>query len=141
MHLLDVNVLIALSDPTHVHYARTRSWFDAAEREAWATCPLTENAFVRILGHPTYPDFAGSPEDARDILEVFTRAPGHQFWADDLSLIDHQLFPRLPSSRHLTDCYLLALAVKRGGQLATLDQRIDATLVAGGPQALFVIPE
>ena len=140
MHLLDVNVLIALSDPTHVHHGRVRRWFHSNEREAWATCPLTENGLVRILGHPNYPDFAGTTDDARAILAALTSAPGHQFWADDLSLVDHQSFPRLPISRHLTDCYLLALAVQRGGQLATLDARIDASLIPGGPPAYFVIP-
>jgi predicted nucleic acid-binding protein len=117
-----------------------RGWFDSGEREAWATCPLTENGLVRIIGHENYREFPGGTNEARLLLAVLTGAPGHQFWADDLSLADGALFSRLPASNHLTDCYLLALAVKRGGRLATLDERIDADLIPGGPRAYFVIP-
>ena len=48
--LLDVNVLIALCDPNHVHHERGRSWFLSPDCDAWATCPITENGLVRILG-------------------------------------------------------------------------------------------
>ena len=141
MHLLDVNILIALGDPAHVHHRRVRAWFLSSERQAWATCPLTENGFVRILGHSGYPDFAGGTEEARAALRALTSAPGHQFWPDDVSVTDPGAFPRLSASKHLTDHYLLALAVHRGGKFATLDQRIDASLVAGGPAACFLLPE
>ena len=66
--------------------------------------------------------------------------PGHQFWPDDLSLCNTLLFPTLPVSKHLTDVYLLALAVEHRATMATLDQRIDPKLVRGGNQAYFVIP-
>jgi hypothetical protein len=54
MYLLDVNILIALADPNHIHHGRARGWFLSEHREAWATCPLTENGFIRILGHASY---------------------------------------------------------------------------------------
>ena len=66
--------------------------------------------------------------------------PGHQFWADTISLRDPGRFPVLPSSKHLTDFYLLALAVEHQGQLATLDQRIDSKMIRGGSKAYFIIP-
>ncbi len=141
MHLLDVNILIALGDPAHLHHRRTRAWFLSSERQAWATCPLTENGFVRILGHSGYPGFDGGTEEARAALRALTSAPGHQFWPDEVSVVNTAAFPRMASSKHLTDHYLLALAVHRGGQLATLDQRIDATLVPGGSSACFLLPE
>ena len=42
--LLDVNVLIALIDPQHVHHERSHRWFQAHGGHGWATCPLTQNA-------------------------------------------------------------------------------------------------
>ena len=140
MYLLDVNVLIALGDAHHVHHERGRTWFLSSSCDAWATCPITENGLVRILGHPSYPDFAGGPDGARQILSSLTSAPGHQFWPDDLSLRDRGTFTRLPNSGHLTDIYLLALAMKNHGSFATFDQRIDPNLISGGARAYFLIP-
>lgn len=141
MYLLDVNVLIALSDPNHVHHTRARAWFRSPGCDAWATCPITENGMIRILGQPGYPDFAGGPADARAVLATLTAAPGHQFWPDDVSLCDQRRFPSLPLSRHLTDLYLLALAVKHQGRLATFDVRIDSNLIPGVATAYYLIPD
>ena len=139
-HLLDVNVLVALSDAGHSHAGLALRYFEeVAVRDGWATCPLTENAFVRILGSTSYPDGPGSTNEARRILESLKAAPGHQFWPDDLSLCEASRFPDLPASGDLTDCYLLALAVAHGGRLATLDRRIDPLRVPGGAEALYIV--
>ena len=140
MHLLDINVLLALVDAGHVHHQRARSWFFSPARQAWATCPITENGFVRILGHPAYPGFGREIEEARMVLKSLVNYPGHQFWSDDLSLLDRKAIPRLSGSKHLTDLYLLALAVKRKASLATLDQRIEPQQIPGGPEACLVLP-
>jgi len=140
MFLLDVNVLIALSDPFHVHHGDVLAWFSLHQREGWATCPLTENGFLRIVGHPNYPKGPGSPEAARDLLARLLSQPGHQFWPDSLSLANPHSYPGLPASKHLTDFYLLALAIKHGARLSTIDSYIDPATLAGGPSAYHVIP-
>lgn len=141
IQLLDANVLIALGDANHPHRVAALRFFESvAILDGWATCPLTENAFIRILGARTYAGGPGSTEAARRILSSALAAPGHQFWPDDISLSDTRLFPSLPASKHLTDLYLLGLAVKHGGRFATFDEHIDASLVPGGPQALYLIP-
>lgn len=135
--LLDINILIALSDPAHPHEAAALTFFQTdAVRNGWATCPLVENGFLRIFGAKRYPGGPGSPQAARPVLDRLCAAPGHQFWADDLSLRDARLAPQLPTSADLTDLYLLALAVKRRARFATFDAGIDASLVPGGAQAL-----
>ncbi|MBU3665588.1 MAG: PIN domain-containing protein [Chthoniobacterales bacterium] len=138
--LLDVNVLIALTDPLHDHHRRATDWFEADAYRAWAACPLTENGFVRIVGQRNYPNFAGDAHAAREVLEKLCLLSGHQFWPDDLSLRDRTKFKHLPDSRQLTDCYLIGVAVARKGCLATLDRGMDASLVRGGSRALFLIP-
>jgi hypothetical protein len=139
IHLFDVNLLIALGDANHPHRTPALRFFEECVVHGWATCPLTENAFVRILGRPNYPGGLGSTREARRILQSFKAAPGFQFWPDDLSLSDSTRFPTLPPSQDLTGIYLLALAVKHGGKLATFDQRIDPALIPGGPEALHLL--
>jgi predicted nucleic acid-binding protein len=60
--LLDVNVLIALIDPQHVHYEPCHHWFQAHGGHGWATCSLTQNALLRILGNPRYSNSSGGPD-------------------------------------------------------------------------------
>ena len=138
--LLDANVLIALADSNHVHAASALRFFkNHALRSGWATCPLTENAFLRIFGGSKYPGGPGRTATARQALLSITSNPGHQSWADDASLLDTGMFPNLPAAGDLTDLYLLALAVRHGGRLVTLDRRIDPAFVKGGAQALEIL--
>lgn len=139
--LLDVNVLIALGDPHHVHHLKVADWFTRHRTTGWATCPLTENGYLRILGHPKYPDGPGSPQAARLLLKQQVAEPGHQFWPDSFSLVDVAAYPTLPGSKALTDYYLLGLALSHSARLATLDRRIDPSLIPGGPNAFALIVE
>ena len=140
IYLLDVNLLIALGDTNHSLRAAALRFFEKqAVVEGWATCPLTENAFIRIFGGSHYPNGPRSTAEARRVLNSFCAAPGHQFWPDDISLTDVEIFPSLPASEHLTDLYLLALAVKNGGKLATLDASINPSPIKGGFTALHII--
>jgi len=139
--LLDVNVLIALIDPAHVQHDRAHAWFAAKGHKAWATCPLTENGVLRIVGHLRYPNSPGSPAAVADLLSSLRSLPGHAFWPDDISLLDRKLAntTRLLDSAHVTDSYLLALAHAHKGQLATFDQRMPAESVVNGATALHLI--
>jgi uncharacterized protein len=140
MTLLDVNVLLALADSLHPHHQRAKIFFVNRQPDAWATCPLVENGFLRILSGSSYANRVDSTKTARIVLDQMIRStPGHQFWPDDLSLRDSINFPDLPHAKHLTDCYLLALAVKRGGKFVTFDRRIDPSWVVGGSHALLVL--
>jgi toxin-antitoxin system PIN domain toxin len=139
--LLDINVLIALIDPAHVQHDTAHMWFAAKGQKAWATCPLTENGVVRIVGHARYPNFPGSPAVVAELLASFLQLPGHEFWPDDVSLLDgkHVNATRLLDSAHVTDSYLLALARAHNGQLASFDQRLVTDAVTDGRQALHLI--
>src|SRR5277367_1153841 len=129
--LLDVNVLIALLDPTHVQHNLAHEWFAKRETQAWATCPLTENGVLRIVGHARYPNSPGTPAVVAELLTTLCALPGHDFWPDDITLLDAGRVDgsRLLDSAQVTDSYLLALAGAHGGQLATFDQRLVADAV------------
>ncbi|MBK9216477.1 MAG: PIN domain-containing protein [Chloracidobacterium sp.] len=131
--LLDANVLIALFDPKHIHNARAHSWWAAERRSGWASCPLTENALVRIMSNPNYhPGHARfSAEDVVTQLTDFVRGTDHEFWPDDISLRDPTMFEttRILGPRQLTDLYLLALAAHHKGRLVTFDETLVLSAV------------
>jgi toxin-antitoxin system PIN domain toxin len=139
--LLDVNVLIALIDPLHTQHEAAHRWFADSGLHAWASCPLTQNAVPRIVGHASYSNSPGSPAPVIAALSQLCRLPGHVFWPDDVSLCDAARFDhgRLLDARQVTDSYLLALAVAHGGRLATFDRRLVADAVRGGRAALQLI--
>jgi uncharacterized protein len=139
--LLDVNVLIALIDPTHVGHDAAHRWFAATGAASWATCPLTENGVIRIVGHPRYPNSAGSPAAVAPLVARLRALPGYSFWNDDFSLMASELVDaaRIATPAQVTDTYLLALAVSKHGQLATFDRRLSAVAVRRGRAALHVI--
>lgn len=138
--LLDVNALLALSDPMHVHHEPAHRWFAVRGRASWATCPLTENGFIRIASHPNYPNRPGDAPQLVSLLRQMCAEAGHQFWPDDISLRDVLAPDVLFTHCHVTDVYLLGLAAARGGKLATFDHRIVPALVRGGEEALEIIP-
>ena len=76
--LLDVNVLIALLDPRHVDHERAHTWLRDSAPLPWASCPLTENAVLRILGNPRYPNSPGPPAAVAPLLEAWRSLPRHR---------------------------------------------------------------
>lgn len=66
-------------------------------------------------------------------LRAATAHESHEFWPDDVSLLDEHLVDatHVHGPRQLTDAYLLALAVARGGRLVTFDGAIALTAVKG----------
>ncbi len=137
--LLDVNVLIALFDPDHVHHDAAHAWFGTQRVSGWATCPLTENAVVRILSNPAYGASTTQPIELAGRLAAFRASGHHTFWPDDLSLCDTTVFDLAVGHRQLTDVYLLGLAVAHGGFLATFDRSIPLKAARGARPADLVV--
>jgi uncharacterized protein len=139
--LLDVNVLIALVDGTHVSHEKAHEWFAREGRAHWATCPITENGLVRIIASPKHPNALSSATAAIELLTRLTGLPGHEFWSDGISLRDEERFnaARILTPGQITDSYLLALAASRGCVLATLDRRLSTAVVKHGESALVQI--
>lgn len=140
--LLDVNVLVALFHPDHVHHETAHTWFVANREGGWATCPMTENGLVRILTNSATMAVHESAVSVRLRLETFCRAGNHVFWPDGVSLRDDRRF-RLSGVTHqqITDVYLLGLAVENGGRFATFDRHILAHAVINADrESLEVIP-
>ena len=130
MYLLDINFLIALSWPSHVHHAKAHFWFSENAASGWATSPITQLGFVRISSNPKIiPDAVSLPE-ALSALSLMSNHPYHQFWPDSFSFdaIDSEIRQRIQGHRQVTDAYLLGLAIRRKGMLVTFDQRMSDLL-------------
>ncbi len=130
--LLDVNVLVALLDGAHLHHRTATAWLASHVRSGWSSCPLTQNGCVRILSLPAYRN-AQAPAAVAGRLGQATADSSHEFWPDSLSLLDtgRLHWDQVLTSRQITDAYLLALAVARGGRLVTLDQGICIKAIPG----------
>jgi toxin-antitoxin system PIN domain toxin len=130
--LLDVNMLVAQSDPDHVHHERALAWWSGHQGEGWTSCPLTQNGFVRIISSPRY-RHPRRLADATAQLRGLLALPSHAFWPDDISLADTAVFDhsQILGPNQITDAYLLALAVKNGGRLVTLDHAVSLRAVRG----------
>jgi toxin-antitoxin system PIN domain toxin len=138
--LLDVNVLIALHDQEHVHHEPAALWLEKNIALGWASCPLTQNGCLRIMSQSGY----SSPQPLPVLISMLqgsVTTRHHQFWSDDVSLLDPVFFHHLHmhSAGQLTDLYLLALAVKHAGRLVSFDRRIPLSAVQGARAEHLVI--
>jgi len=138
-YLLDVNLLLALSDPMHIHHEAAHRWFAEKGHQSWATCPITENGFIRIASHPNYPNRPGDVPAVYAILRQLCEAPGHKFWTEDISIIEILEHNAIITHSQTTDIYLAGLAVHRESKLATLDQRIPVHAFRGGKEAIEIV--
>ena len=131
--LLDVNVLLALFDPAHIQHDAAHDWFADQSGRAWATCPLTENGFLRTAAALAKTRDPVTVAELVEGLHTFTSSAHHKFWSDDISLLEDTLFngELVLGHQQLTDVYLLGLAVKHRGVLATFDQKIPIDAVKG----------
>jgi len=85
-----------------------------------------------ILSQPGYLNTA-APARAISMLAQACSANHHRFWADDISVLDPGIAhaSRIHSPRQLTDIYLPALAVSKGGRFVTFDGQIPLNTVIG----------
>jgi len=128
--LLDVNVLIALMWPAHEGHAQAQDWFSRESRKGWATCPLTQAAFVRITTNPAFSRDAVTPQEARKLLDANLNHPFHRFWADEVGFAaaTQPFVRRLIGHQQVTDAYLLGLAMHKRGKLTTMDRGVLSLL-------------
>ena len=140
--LPDVNTLIALVWPNHVHHGAARTWFAAARTAGWATCGMTEAGFVRVSCNRTAVGHEVTPLDALGLLRRLRRRGSHTFWVQDQSITSFpdEILTRIQGYRQITDAVLVALAMQHGGRLATFDGGIKSLLPEIQQPSVHVIP-
>lgn len=126
-YLLDTNTLVAWLWPKHDAHKLVGAWFLQYGCKSWATCPLTQAGFVRIISNPRLSAETITPNDALEVLETNMKLPGHQFWPLDTSFgeLVAPFKNRIYGCRQVPNAYLLGLAIKHHGTLVTLDRGIN----------------
>jgi len=139
--LYDVNVLLALFDAEHTQHASASAWHHANASMGWATCPITQNALLRIMSQPTYSHPIPLASVADRLRESSTEAAHHRFISDDVSLVNPAIVRQSALLRPsaLTDIYLLALAFKHNARFVTFDRGIALSAVIGATPAHLIV--
>lgn len=127
--LLDLNVLIALSDSEHKHHQKARNWFTISGRGSWALCPLTEAGFLRVTTNPAFRPGPRTLEQAIAILQtlkgICDYCPIDESWVT----LTAPFASRIRGHQQVTDAYLLGLAIRESRVLITFDRGFQ--LMAG----------
>ena len=140
--LLDVSVLVALFNGGHADHDVAHDWFSDNRARGWASCAITENGLLRVLGNPNQGAAFVPIHQLSEHLRQFCASTPHEYWPDDISLRDRDRFDleSVHGPQQITDVYLLGLAVKRGARFATFDQRVPFAAVKGArPEHVEVI--
>ena len=135
--LLDVNVLVALLVPEHEHHARAMDWFttDAIE-QGWATCAITELGVIRVCAQ--LPGGAWLPDTTAGALLVLTASsPGYVWWPDVIPPVLLQEVRSASTGKQVTDRYLIGVARRNGGRVATFDRALGSF---GGGDVICLLP-
>jgi uncharacterized protein len=122
--LLDANLLIALTHSAHVHHLEAHAWFAELPDRQFATCALTQLAFVRLSCNARVVGADITPAQAMQALTELASHTGHRYWADTPEPLGLATLTSaaLVGHRQVTDAYLLGLAAQQGQILATLDR-------------------
>jgi hypothetical protein len=127
--LLDLNVLIALTDPEHKHHQTARSWLTSSTRVGFGICPLTEAGFLRVTTNPAFRAVPYSLEQAIAILQALKGREDYWYCEIDESAswvtVAAPFARRITGHQQVTDAYLLGLAIKKEGVLVTFDKGIQ----------------
>jgi predicted nucleic acid-binding protein len=93
-------------------------------REGASVChkPITQGALFRFHLRA---GVDATPESAKLLLESISALPRHEFWPDDVSYLDMPT-TGITGHRQVTDSYLVLLARKHGGSVATMDAALAA---------------
>ena len=123
-YLLDVNVLIALTDSEHVHHELVMGWFEHSGRPDWGLCALTEAGFVRVAVNPKVG--SRTVAQATALLSRLASDPGCRFWpiSDGWAKLAAPFSQRIFGHRQINDALRLGLAITQKGVLVTMDKGI-----------------
>lgn len=140
--LPDVNLLLALLDPLHVHHDAAHRWYRRNMPFQMLLAPHVENGVIRVASQPKYPNCLGTSRKVREILQEFVSRTKAEACGQEVSLLDDRVLlkPDSLTPPRVSDLYLLALAAANEARFATFDHRIPAEAIKGGPEALEVIP-
>jgi uncharacterized protein len=142
LFLPDVNTMLALLDPLHLHHEAAHRWYAEKSPLRLMLCPHVIHGVIRVASQPRYPNPLGTCAQVRKNLIDFVKQVKPAFCEQDASLLDDRVLrkPEELTPSRVSVLYLLALAVANDAQFATFDTRIPADAIAGGKAAVECIP-
>ncbi len=140
--LPDINTVLALLDPLHIHHHDAHRWYEAVSPVQLLICPHVENGVMRVASQPRYPNHLGTASTVREVLKKFIDQLDVKRCTIEPSLMDDKILksPEQLTPSSISDLYLLCVASSNGAKLATFDQRIKSSAIHGGKKALEIIP-
>jgi uncharacterized protein len=102
--LLDVNVLIALFDPLHINHEDAHIWSLPTEDAAGQPARSPSMDAAGFSATPTIPVSKATPLRVVQGLRVLCGKPNHEFWPQDISMLDEERFhwERITGHRRIT---------------------------------------
>jgi predicted nucleic acid-binding protein len=115
---------VALLVPEHEHHIRALDFFATdAVRHGWATCPVTELGVIRVCAQ--LPGGVWPPDRTAGGLFLLTSSsPGYVWWPDLVSPVALPEVRSAATGKQVTDRYLLGLARRNSGRIATFDRAL-----------------
>lgn len=140
-NLLDLNVLIALTDDSHQHHGRAWDWLRSSGQQSWGICPLTEAGYVRVTTNPAAHTGARTLATSAAVLKELAREPGYCYWpmTESWATLTAPFADRIFGHQQVTDAYLLGMVIKEDGVLATFDRGLKYMAGAEFSKNLLVL--
>lgn len=138
--LLDVNVLMAITWPTHVAHTKTQAWFVESGKSGWVTSPGTESGFIRLSSNPVVVSEVVTPNGCAVVLESLKKVGNYQFVADAVPLSEEMARSEvaLTGHRQVSDAHLALVAQMHNCVFATLDSGAAELAQRLGTESLLI---
>lgn len=123
--LPDVNVLLALAWSNHPQHVAATNWFRQSSSSGWATCLLTQSAFLRLSLNPAAVRAKIDSATAHQLLAKMVGHSQHRFLAYVPGItqpVFDDLLANIYGHNQVTDAVLLYVAKVHGAKLVTFDQ-------------------
>jgi hypothetical protein len=132
-YLIDINVWLAMTWDRHPQHSSAARWYESTGRAAFRFCRLTMLGFIRLLTNRKV--MGDSTQTLMGAFELYDR------WRQDprVGLVAEPAgvetlfrqaaapFARLPATKAVADCYLVAFAEASGAHLVTFDKGLANT--------------
>jgi toxin-antitoxin system PIN domain toxin len=138
--LLDVNVLMAITWPTHVAHIKAQSWFVESGKSGWVTSPGTESGFIRLSSNPVVVSEVVTPNACAVVLESLKKVGNYRFVADGVPLSQEMARSEvaLTGHRQVSDTHLALVAQMHNCVFATFDSGAAELAQRLGAESLLI---
>jgi hypothetical protein len=132
-YLIDINVWLAMTWDRHPQHSSAARWYESTDRAAFRFCRFTMLGFIRLLtNRKVMGDSTLTLMAAFELYDRWRQDPRVGLAAEPpgVETLFRQAaapFGKLPATRAVADCYLVAFAEASGAHLVTFDRGLANT--------------